>query len=118
MNPLLIPIVGSLANKVLDRLIASPQTTVTSAEAPAVRQEVANAVAPVIEHLTNNEPWYQSRVTWGAVFAILGGIATIGTAAANGETNAEVYTTAGMSILGGLGTLYGRWAARKPLGSV
>jgi hypothetical protein len=118
MNPLLIPIVGSLANKVLDRLIASPQTTVTSAEAPAVRQEVANAVAPVIEHLTNNEPWYQSRVTWGAVFAILGGIATIGTAAANGETSAEVYTTAGMSILGGLGTLYGRWAARKPLGSV
>ncbi len=84
---------------------------------PAVRQEVAKEVKPVIEHLTNNEPWYRSRVTWGAIFAILGGIATIGTAAANGETSMEVYTTAGMSILGGIGSLWGRWKARKPLGA-
>lgn len=117
MNPLLIPIVGTVAEKVLDRLISSPQTTVTHAEAPAVKQEVAKAVAPVIEHLTNNEPWYQSRVSWGALFAILGGVATIGTALANGESNMDVYTTAGMSILGGATTLYGRWAARKPIGA-
>jgi hypothetical protein len=116
MNPLLIPVIGSIANKVVDRLIASP-APVRPADAPVVRQEVANAVAPVIEHLTNNEPWYQSRVTWGAIFAILGGIATIGTAAANGESSMEVYSTASMSILGGIGTLYGRWAARKPIGA-
>lgn len=117
MSPLLIPIVGTVAEKILDRLVASPGTTVTPAEAPVVRQEVAEVVAPVIEHLTNNEPWYQSRVTWGAIFAILGGVATIGTAMANGETNLEMYSTAGMSVLGGIGTLYGRWKARKPLGA-
>ena len=32
MNPLLIPVVGELAGKVLDWLIASPATTVTAAE--------------------------------------------------------------------------------------
>jgi len=117
VNPLFIPIIGNIADKVLDHLVASPQTMVTPAEAPVVRKEVAEAVAPVIEHLTNNEPWYRSRVSWGAVFAILGGISTIGTALANGETNLELYSTAGMSVLGGVATLYGRWAARKPLGA-
>jgi len=116
MNPLLIPVIGGIANKVVDRLIASP-APVQPADAPVVRQEVANAVAPVIEHLTNNEPFYKSRVSWGALFAIMGGVATIGTAIANGETTPEVYTTAGMSIVGGVTTLYGRWKAKKPLGA-
>lgn len=117
MNPLFSPIIGNIADKVLDRLIASPQTTVTPAEAPAVRQEVAEVVAPVIEHLTNNEPWYRSRVTWGAIFAILGGIATIGTMLANGvPLSLEVYGPPLGSIGGGIGTLYGRWKARKPIG--
>jgi hypothetical protein len=113
MTPL---IVLDIASKIADRLIKSPSVPVEQAEKPVVKVEVAKELAPVIEHLTNNEPWYQSRVTWGAVFAILGGVATIGTAAANGETSMEVYSPAGMSILGGLGTLYGRWKARKPLG--
>jgi hypothetical protein len=54
---------------------------------------------------------------WGAFFAIMGGIATIGTAIAKGETNLELYSTAGISVLGGFATLYGRWAAKKALGT-
>jgi hypothetical protein len=114
MTPL---IVLDIASRIADRLVKSPSVPVEAAEKPVVRVEVAKELTPVIEHLTNNEPWYQSRVTWGAIFAILGGIATIGTAAANGETSMEVYSTAGMSILGGIGTLYGRWKATKPLGA-
>jgi hypothetical protein len=113
MTPL---IVLDIASKIADRLIKLPSVPVEQAEKPVVKVEVAKELTPVIEHLTNNEPWYQSRVTWGAIFAILGGVATIGTAAANGETSMEVYSPAGMSILGGFGTLYGRWKARKPLG--
>ncbi len=114
-------IIGQVTNAIIDRLVQAPSVPVSKQNSvvvkPEVRDAVAQEVAPVIEHLTNNEPWYQSRVSWGALFAILGGIATIGTAAANGETNMEVYTTAGMSILGGVTTLYGRWAARKPIGA-
>lgn len=117
MNPLLIPIIGNIAEKVVDRLIASP-APVQPVDAPIVRQEVAEAVAPVIEHLTNNEPWYRSRVTWGAIFAILGGVASIGTMLANGvPLSLETYGPPLGSIGGGIGTLYGRWKARKPIGA-
>ena len=117
MNPLLAPIVASLANTVLETLITSPKTTVTVAEAPVVRQEIADAVSPMIAHLTNSEPFYRSRVSWGACFAILGGVATIGTAVANGTFSPEIHGPALMSILGGVTTLYGRWKARTPIGA-
>jgi hypothetical protein len=114
-------LVGQITNAIVDNLIKAPSVPVSRGNSvvvkPEVREVVAKEVGPVIEHLTNNEPFYKSRVSWGALFAILGGVATIGTAIANGESNMEVYTTAGMSILGGVTTLYGRWKARKPLGA-
>ena len=114
-------LIGQITNAIVDSLIKAPSVPVSRENVfvvkPEVREAVAQEVAPVIEHLTNNESWWRSRVTWGAIFAILGGVATIGTAAANGETSLEVYSPAGMSILGGLGTLYGRWKARKPIGA-
>lgn len=115
MNPLFIPIIGNIADKVLDRLIASPQTTVTPAEAPAVRQEVAEAVAPVIEHLTNSEPWYRSRVTIGALTSIAAGVCQLLGWAVDMETLAVFVSTA-LAIAGGLLAWYGRWKARKPIG--
>lgn len=116
MNPLLIPIIGGIADKVLDRLIASPQTTVTQAEAPVVRQEVADAVAPVVEHLTNNEPWYRSRVTIGALTSIVSGIFMLFGVALDVETIAVLVSTA-LAVIGGFVSLYGRWKATKPLGA-
>lgn len=114
-------IVTGITTAILNKLIQTPGVPVSRENSVVVKSEIEQAVkrevAPVIEHLTNNEPWYQSRVTWGAVFAVMGGIATIGTAIANGETSMDVYWTAGMSVMGGFATLWGRWAARKPLGS-
>jgi hypothetical protein len=114
-------IIGQITNAIVDNLISAPAVPVSRDNSvivkPEVREAVAKEVGPVIDHLTNNEPFYKSRISWGALFAILGGIATIGTAIANGDTTPEVYTTAGMSILGGITTLYGRWKARKPLGA-
>lgn len=116
MTPLLIPIVGTVAEKVLDRLLASPSVPVTPAQAPVVRQEVANAVAPVIEHLTNNEPWYRSRVTIGALTSIVSGILALCGFALDMETIAVLVSTV-LAIVGGILGLYGRWKARKPLGA-
>jgi len=114
-------IVTGITTAILNKLIQTPGVPVSRENSvvvkPEIEQAVKREVAPVIEHLTNNEPFYKSRVTWGAIFAIMGGIATIGTAIANGETSMDVYWTAGMSVIGGFATLWGRWAARKPLGA-
>ena len=119
MNPLILL---DVAGRVAESLTRSPYVPVQKADAPVVKEEVAEVlqkeVAPVIEHLTNNEPWYRSRVTWGAIFAILGGVATIGTMAANGvPLSWETYGTPALSIWGGVQALYGRWKARKPIGA-
>jgi len=115
MNPL---IVLDIASRIADRLVQSPSMPVEATEKPVVKATVAKELQPVIEHLTNNEPWYRSRVTWGAIFAILGGVASIGTMLANGvPLSLETYGPPLSSIGGGLGTLYGRWKARKPLGA-
>ncbi len=120
MLPALIPLIlGHVAQKaapkiidaVVDRIVKDPANSVTQADAPAIRKELV----PVIEHLTNGEPWYKSRVTWGAIGAIFGGIGTIATALANGDYNPEMLGTAALSVLGGFGTLYGRWAAKPPV---
>lgn len=101
-----------IIDALIDKIVKDPANPVTQADAPAIRKELA----PVIEHLTNGEPWYKSRVTWGALGAIAGGLGTIITALANGDYNPEMLGTAALSVCGGVGTIYGRWAARKPLG--
>lgn len=115
MNPL---IVLDIAARIADRLAQTPAVPVDSRDKPVVQQQVAKELKPVLEHLTNSEPWFRSRVTWGAIFAILGGIASIGTMLANGvPLSFETYGPPLGSIGGGIGTLWGRWAARKPIGA-
>jgi len=84
----------------------------------AVEREVTEAVAPIVQHATNTEPWYQSRVTWGAIIAVAGGIAGIAGYSVDVDDQAQIVngivgiTTA----IGGLIAWYGRWRAKKPLG--
>ncbi len=72
--------------------------------------------AKVIVNQTNNEPWWQSRVTWGAIAAILGGLGTMAGLVAAGDWTPNLWVAALGSVGGGIGTIYGRWAAKKPLG--
>lgn len=60
MSPLLV---RDIAARIADRLIQSPSVPVGPPQKPTVKIEVAKELQPVLEHLTNNEPWYQSRVT-------------------------------------------------------
>ncbi len=85
----------------------------------AVTANVLHEVAPIVDHLTNNEPWYQSRVTWGVIIA---GAATIlkpllGELSISAEQTTDIVNalaTAGQAVGFAL-TLYGRWRAKKPI---
>lgn len=84
---------------------------------PIVDAVASKVTAPIL-HVTNNEPWYQSRVTWGAIVSIgTGLLGAVGVA--TDWLDAETAIALGMglgSVIGGAVTLYGRWKARKPIG--
>jgi hypothetical protein len=101
--------------------VASPSTAAQAADRPIITNAVLQQLEPVIASATNNEPWYQSRVTWGA---ILGGVAgLLGVVGKADLLPAELQgriidgiIAAGPLIAMGV-VLYGRWAAKKPIGS-
>lgn len=82
---------------------------------PAIMRQV---VEPVLEHAGNNEPWYRSRVTWGAIIStaipLLGALG-IAVDWIDPDEAAALGVALGTAI-GGAVTLYGRWKATRPLG--
>lgn len=88
--------------------------------AQAVKQRVAESVAadPGVRHVTNTEPWYQSRVTIGALISMLAmTLAAAGVTIAAEERELLVAIGLGLGgLVGPLTTLYGRWRARAPIG--
>jgi len=98
--------------------LLKPGTPVSNFDAPMVAQKTAEAIAPMLVNQANAEPWYQSRVTWGALVSIGTGLATLAGFAVAPE-DAELVIGIGMAggtLIGGLLTLYGRWKAKKPIG--
>ncbi|PPE80588.1 hypothetical protein C3941_08570 [Kaistia algarum] len=73
-----------------------------------------------MRHVTNAEPWYASRVTWGAIIAalapILGLVLGRTVSVADQASIVEIGTAAGTLAGAGL-ALYGRWVAKTPIGS-
>ena len=91
-----------------------------------ISQEVAKRITPLVLHATSNEPWYQSRVTLGAIAAVIAGVASFAGYSFDAEdqkfwvdnVSQFIQLATGVVALGG-GVLawYGRWRAKKPLGS-
>jgi hypothetical protein len=90
---------------------------------PLVKAEVAavpdiiDALMPAINsimHSTNNEPWYQSKVTWGALITA-GGLALTAAGVTVSATYEEILVSLAVTLSGPLVTLWGRWRAKKPL---
>lgn len=91
-----------------------------------ISDEVIKRITPIVLHATSNEAWYQSRVTLGAIAAVIAGLASFAGYTFDAEDqkfwveNASqmIQLVSGVVALGG-GVLawYGRWRARKPLGS-
>lgn len=90
----------------------------TGGSASAVSNAVAKEVKPVVDHLTNQEPWYRSRVTWGAIASIA--LPLLGAFGVSSDIiDSDQFVALGLAVgtaAGGLLTLYGRWAAKKPIG--
>jgi hypothetical protein len=77
--------------------------------------DVVNAIEPVIAHATNNEPWYQSRVTWGSIAAVIFAVLTGLGFVVDVQTWTQVLVVSGPPIAAALYQLYGRWYATKPI---
>lgn len=96
----------------------SPDTATQGSDVNVITSKVLTEVAPIVAHATNNEPFYQSRVTIGAVIGLVGGLYTLGLDFADGTPpTVEAFTAQATVIGGAILTLYGRWIAKKPLGS-
>lgn len=96
-------------------------TSLQPSQAPAVEQKIKDAIAnsPRVQHVTNSEPWYQSRVTIGALVTMASGALGLAGFVLDAEdvalaTNAALGAGA---MIGACITLYGRWRAKKPIGA-
>lgn len=106
-------------DKAMENAAADPTLGVRARDIPPVTAAVVAKVAPVVLHATNNEPWYQSRVTWGAIASIA--LPLLGAVGVSSDViDADQFVALGLALgtaAGGVLTLYGRWKAKKPLGS-
>lgn len=102
---------------------ASPSIAIEGSAVGPVAERVTREVGPIIEHLTNSEPWYASRVTWGAILSAVGATgALVGFPIAEELQNEileviSLWTTVGGLVSGPLLTVYGRWRAKRPIGA-
>ncbi len=82
-----------------------------------ITADITKEVAAVAVNQANLEPWYQSRVTIGALITLVSGLYALGLDFADGTPPAVDSLTAQLgAIVGAATVLYGRWIARKPLG--
>jgi hypothetical protein len=120
LNPLDI-LLGAVSGAI-GRIALRDDVPLTVEAAPAVTKAILTEIAsdPSIQHATNTEPWYASRVTWGAIIAALApvlGLVLGHTVNADDQaTLGELATAAGTLIGAGL-ALYGRWVAKAPIGA-
>lgn len=110
---ILKPVIARAAERAVDASIG-----IETSDADQIAREVTNEVAAVVVNQTNNEPWYQSRVTWGAVIAVASGLAGLLGYSLDASDQATIVNAlvSGASVVGGLFAWYGRWIAKKPLG--
>lgn len=98
--------------------VANPDVKAEVSAIPAII-EALGPVVDAIVHSTNNEPFYKSRVFWGSTVAIIGyGLAPFHVdlpAARQGEITNDIMLA--VPIGASLYALYGRFRAKKPIGS-
>ena len=98
------------------RAVAQTATGLGGGDAVVIAKEVAKETAAVVINQTNNEPWYQSRVTLDALLALVGGVYSLGLDFADGSRPSVDSLTSQLTAIAGT-VLYGRWVAKKPLGT-
>lgn len=102
--------------------VADPNVKAEESSIPALigaLAPIAESMAATVLNSTNNEPFYQSRVFWGSTVAIIGvGLNYFHVdfpAALQGQVTDAIMSA--LPIAASLYALYGRFKAKKPLGS-
>ncbi len=91
--------------------------TLAKRDVPEITAAVAKEVNSIVVNATNNEPWFQSRVTLGAIVTLVGGVYQLVLDFTDGTMPTADSLTAQLGIIAGAAVvLYGRWVARKPIG--
>lgn len=99
---------------------ADPSNTLTAEQAQQVIPAISAQITPVLVHATSSEPWYQSRVTIGNYVALASAVIgpMIGTTLQPDDQALITGLITGIGVAAGAAfSLYGRWKAKKPLGS-
>lgn len=118
LNPFDI-LFGALEGAVT-RMVGRDDIPLTAEMAPRITKAIAAEIAadPAVIHAANAEPWYASRVTWGAIISalapILGLVFGHGISAEDQASLGQIAVALGTLIGAGV-TIYGRWRARAPL---
>lgn len=100
----------------------TPSIEITTRAVPAVTERVVREMGPTLEHLTNSEGWYRSRVAWGAILSAVGATASLLGYTFEPELQGRIleaimlWVGVGGLVSGPLLTLYGRFVAKTPLG--
>jgi hypothetical protein len=116
--------VAAAVEKSIEQTARRPDVAIANENARAVAEQLTpaimrQAVEPVLQHLANDEPWYRSRVTWGAIISTaIPILSAVGIAVdwIDPDEAAALGVAIG-TVIGGALTLYGRWKAKRPLGS-
>lgn len=99
---------------------SDPSNSLTNAQAAEVIPQISAQITPVLVHATNTEPWYQSRVTVGNYVALASAVIgpLIGKTVDPDDQALITGIITGIGVAAGAAfSLYGRWKAKKPLGS-
>ncbi|WP_040879029.1 hypothetical protein [Kaistia granuli] len=118
LNPFDI-LLGAVGGAVA-RMVGRPDNPLTAEMAPTITRAIVEEIAadPAVRHAANAEPWYQSRVTWGAIIGATAPVLGLGLghAPSPGDQASLVEIAVAVGSLTGAGlALYGRWRARTPL---
>lgn len=112
-------IIGGLIAGAVREAVSRPDVPASPAAVQPIAKEVEKAVLPQVEHLTNSEPWYQSRVTWSAIVMVGTAVASLAFGATVTADDQAMWTSLGvaaMTLLSASLNLYARYFAKKPLG--
>ena len=112
-----LAVTTSAVEDVLNKVAKASDNTLAKRDVPEITAAVAKEVNSIVVNATNNEPWYQSRVTIGAFITLIGATYALVLDFTDGTIpNVDALTAQLGTIAGAVTVLYGRWVARKPIG--
>lgn len=114
-------VIEKVVEKALDRVAASPNTDMQKRDVPVateiVTREVNREVKSMVDHVTDNEPFYKSRNVWASFVGVITAIDIIQRQWFDGLPNdVNDYLTPIGVVVAALTPLYSRYIAKKPLG--